>query len=617
MKDWFETLRIRAIIHNLPYGITVQDKKGNLVYLNHAAARLMGYASSDRVMRLASNDLLSKFVMTDANNNAFPVNELPGRKALVTGQMQSEIIRFRKLRSKKEFWTYVVAMPIKNALHKTTGVINTLMDFTSYEQNRLIYEQVAERENTLRLALDVGNMGIWDWDIPNDVFRWSDGQKPTYSLDHADKQGTFKQFLDHIHPDDRTSVRKGILQAKANRGKYEGEFRIPVPRQGIHWMYKKGEVLNDGKGNPVRMIGVGLDITKRKANELMLLETKQKFQAIFDSAADAMIIADTKLRILEANSAALSLFSRPENAIVGILLTTLVERDAEKEFKRQWKQALHMGSLQNELLTTNIHGKRLTLEYSVRTKFLPNQHLFIIRDITKRIDENRRREHLLGLASHELRTPLASIKAFIEITKRLIKKSGDSATGSYLSKIDEKVDAVTRLTNDLLDIARIRDNRLELFYETFAFRPFMEDVVTDMQLTVPTHRLILQCKTDVDITGDKLRIEQVLINVIKNAVRYSPKADKVIIRVRKKSDNVIISVQDFGVGIAQKEYKHIFQMFYKIDAQTGKRIYGIGVGLYIAQTIVVSHGGKIWVESKPGKGSIFYISLPVSHTPSI
>lgn len=589
---------LRPILDAFLYGITVQNASGDLVYMNQAAAQLMGFSSQKTPLRKGADGVRSGFLMYDAEGNHFPADRLPGRLVIKTHTPHTATIRFRKPPSTKDHWTLVTAVPVFTG-DTLEGVVNVLHDYTKHARSDALHKQVQEHENTLRMALDVANMGVWDWEIPGNTFSWSDGTKPRRSLTRGNKQGTFRQFLNHIHVKDREAVRRVILDAGKKRGKFEAEFRIPGRGKSHRWMLKRGEILTDKKGRPARMIGVGMDSTRQKKMEAELAEGNRKFRAVFNSTNVAMFITDTRLRILESNTAASRLFFPS--------LRSLSRLGVPEEVSTL--------NGDNELIITTKEGVTKTLEYRVHPSFLPGKHLFVFHDITSRADEDQRREHLLGIASHELRTPLASIKAFIALLKRKYLKKEYEGMTAYIEKIDETSDSVVRLVNDFLDIARIRENRLELYREQIDLNTLVRELAADLQLTIPTHTLHVRGTISTPVEADRQRISQVLINIIKNAVKYSPDADSVIIRLSDRNGSPRISIRDFGIGIEKSEQKKIFRMYYKVHAKSHKRIYGLGAGLFIARTIMERHNGSIKIQSKPGEGSTFHIDLPISSKP--
>lgn len=218
---------------------------------------------------------------------------------------------------------------------------------------------------------------------------------------------------------------------------------------------------------------------------------------------------------------------------------------------------------------------------------------------------------MLGIASHEFKTPLASIKIFTQILQKQLRHTRSKQYLLYLAKIDHQINKLTKMVSDLLDIERIKAGRLEVLREIFEFDEMVKETIEELQPAFGTHKIVLQGKANRYIMGDKGRISRVLINLISNAVKYSPGKNRVIISVSSTSRSVTVGVQDFGIGIPPEQKDKIFEPFSKASSSDNKKIPTTGLGLYISSELVKVHGGKIWVESTQSKGSTFYITLPL------
>ncbi len=230
----------------------------------------------------------------------------------------------------------------------------------------------------------------------------------------------------------------------------------------------------------------------------------------------------------------------------------------------------------------------------------------------ERMQFEKRKDEFLSIASHELRTPLTSITSFTQLLKKQSEQKQDNQSTLYLTKIDGQLTKLNNLIGTLLDITKINSGKIDYLDEQCQIGELTKEVIDDFQIvTTSKHKIALFGETNAIITADKYRIEQVLTNLLSNAVKYSPEADKIIINIQSDGTTVTISVQDFGVGISKSEQNRIFDRFYQGDGKKDDFPGGLGLGLYISSEIVKRHGGKIWVESTKGKGSTFFLSLPL------
>jgi two-component system, chemotaxis family, CheB/CheR fusion protein len=266
----------------------------------------------------------------------------------------------------------------------------------------------------------------------------------------------------------------------------------------------------------------------------------------------------------------------------------------------------------------------------------PERILFVLVsavEITEQVQARQELEQLghlkddfLSFATHELRTPLTAILGNVQILEKVMRRQTASLSAeeeqrlsldqglTMLDRITQQVSKMNKLIEEMLDATRMRGNVFELEYtERVDFVVLTRRVVE--QFPHADHRVTLKTNEESIVgTADEGRVEQVLNNLISNALNYSPKDKPVAVTVEGHANNpdeVLISVHDEGQGVSEEEQSHIFDRFYRVHAQGQGKVEGLGLGLYIAHEIVVQHGGRIWLESKPGQGTTFYISLPL------
>lgn len=175
-----------------------------------------------------------------------------------------------------------------------------------------------------------------------------------------------------------------------------------------------------------------------------------------------------------------------------------------------------------------------------------------------------------------------------------------------------QLNKLTTLISDLLDISRMQSGKLALREEPFDLDALIEEAVENVQATTMTHHLSIEGRTNALVFGDKERLEQVFVNLLTNAIKYSPRTEKVMIHLFRDEERkeAVVSVQDFGIGIDKTHHEKIFERFYQVTDPEEKTYPGLGIGLYISGEIVARHHGRMWVESSKGKGSTFFVALP-------
>ncbi|MDP9046907.1 MAG: HAMP domain-containing histidine kinase, partial [Bacteroidota bacterium] len=219
--------------------------------------------------------------------------------------------------------------------------------------------------------------------------------------------------------------------------------------------------------------------------------------------------------------------------------------------------------------------------------------------------ENKKDE-FLSIASHELKTPLTSIKAFNQLMNRA---NSDPKLAGFISKSAEHIYRLERLISDLLDVTKINAGKMNYMSEPFSFRQLLVSSIENMQYNT-THQIVLESSPGITFTGDQIRLEQVMNNLLSNAIKYSPKGNKILVNSKVQHNNIVVSVQDFGIGIATENLDKLFDRYYRVD-NTAMRFEGLGLGLFISSEILKRHNGSFWIESEPEKGATFYFRLPL------
>ncbi len=226
----------------------------------------------------------------------------------------------------------------------------------------------------------------------------------------------------------------------------------------------------------------------------------------------------------------------------------------------------------------------------------------------------RLKDEFISIAAHELKTPLTTLKGYNQLLTEHLKINHDKKALGYTLKMVAPINNLTRLISDFFDVSKIQAGKLDLQKELFEFDDLVREVVEDMQQLSPKHKIILSGKTKKQVLADRYRIDQVIINLISNAIKFSPKANKVQVSLATDQKSVNLTVRDFGIGILKRDLEKVFKRFFQANTQIRQSVGGLGLGLYISSEIIKQHDGRIWVSSVKGKGSAFSFSLPINQT---
>lgn len=233
-------------------------------------------------------------------------------------------------------------------------------------------------------------------------------------------------------------------------------------------------------------------------------------------------------------------------------------------------------------------------------------------DITEQKILQQQKDNFIGIASHELKTPVTSLKAYTQILERMMLKKGDAREAAMISKMDGQLNRLTDLIGDLLDVTKINSGMIQFNNREFDFNELVLELLDDLQRTTDKHKLIDKLEPVGLIFGDKERLGQVIVNLITNAIKYSPESDQIYIRSSLSDTELTFSVQDFGIGISQTNIDKVFEQFYRVSGELQHTFPGLGLGLYISAEIIKREGGKIWLTSEEDKGSTFYFAIPLN-----
>jgi len=350
---------------------------------------------------------------------------------------------------------------------------------------------------------------------------------------------------------------------------------------------------------------------------------RERLDAIFRHMSEPVLVFDRQARLVLMNQAAEDLL-RPKGIRLGDSAAEFYVKTAITDTRgrplRPEETAMHRA----------LRGERVdNREEDLPLPAGPTRHLLVSaaplgepgrvegavvvwRDITYIKELERMRAEFLSMVSHELRSPLTSILGYAQLIQRELAKGGPPADlQARLNTIVEEARRVNRMVEDLLDASRAEVGRLALTKQAVDLGELIRKTVAEMATLAPDHRFHTEIPPDAPrVPADAGRIEQVLRNLLGNAVKFSLPGTLVTVGLRPEPQRVVVWVSDQGRGIAREDIETLFVPFHRIHEPGGREVKGVGLGLFISRSIVEAHGGDMWVESELGKGSTFYFSLP-------
>ena len=339
-----------------------------------------------------------------------------------------------------------------------------------------------------------------------------------------------------------------------------------------------------------------------------LTSERAKLSAVLNQMTDGVMIVDVDGRVQLLNPAAERIFQIKESAGLG---RSIVEVIRYHQLVELWRKAK---AGERESITLEIGAQHLFLQVvaiPLKTAF-SGSIMVLFQDLTQMRRLETVRRDFISNVSHELRTPLASLKALAETLQEGALEDPPAAR-RFIIRMETEIDNLTQLVNELLELSRIESGKVPLSFHRIQPCDLLRPATERMALQAERAGLELQldCLPELPaVFADPDRITQVLINLIHNAVKFTPPGGKITVSAYEDGDHIVFFVRDTGVGIARKDLTRIFERFYKADrARSGG---GTGLGLSIARHMIESHGGYIWAESEEQVGSTFYFSLPIA-----
>jgi PAS domain S-box-containing protein len=330
---------------------------------------------------------------------------------------------------------------------------------------------------------------------------------------------------------------------------------------------------------------------------------------------ERVVILNPELKVINATASFIAYFALDSHIIDGINFFQIMPVGLDLvQLRASIDAALKANNFHNTFEVAYSHpqlGQR-TLLVKPRRIYQPPNILFSLEfvDLTEEKSIMQEKDVFISIASHEIRTPISVIKAYGQILGRELKEA-KPIIKSAVQKINEQINSMNLLINALLDTTKLTTGKLVLDPEVFNLSTLVHEIAESFRLTQTSHEIIIENDVDSIVFADKIRTGTVVTNLVSNAIKYSPAANQVIINIDQLNHHVRVSVQDFGLGIAEAEQGKLFQRFGRTESIRKTRIPGTGLGLHLASEIIKMQGGEISFTTEEGKGSSFFFTLPL------
>lgn len=497
-------------------------------------------------------------------------------------------------------------------------LIGTMLDVTDEKTRE---EELKESVELFETMADNVPAMIWmsGTDKFDDYFNKTWLEFTGRTLEEESNEG----WLHDVHPDDVQKCIETYNTSFKEQKSFYTEYRLRRHDGEYRWISDNSVPRFSPEGDFMGFISACIDIDDQKRFREKIQESELLFKTISNASPAALWMTNEKEGNVFVSDTWLKWTGKDFNEVIHRgWIDSVIEEDKEnvlKKFREAFKQQKYFNA---EFRFTRADGGiRWALTegypyYDFNERF--SGYAGSVTDITEIKKLEQRKDDFIKMASHELKTPITSINGYVQLLLNIYNESDDQKLNlskptvkSSLYTISKQVAKLTRLVSELLDLSKIESGRLELHKTKFDLADLVEETVQDVRHTTSKHAIIVNNEFKGEIFADKDRISQVIMNLLTNAIKYSPNADRVEVFVGGNGHTATIRVRDYGIGIHKKDQHRVFERFYRAEGKSEQTFPGFGIGLFIASEIIQRHHGNIEVNSAAGKGAEFTVTLPV------
>jgi PAS domain S-box-containing protein len=412
--------------------------------------------------------------------------------------------------------------------------------------------------------------------------------------------------------DQKKGLPEKELQAVLNKGQGADNNYLVAKDKTVIWVSGESILVKNDEGK-VSILKIIQNIHQQKISEISLQRLNEFNETILGSIEDAVIVLDENMNVVKANEAFSKLFKNEADVQKMNFAELIRPYDVFEELQNNIKNAIRSGkgfsNISIEMETSS--GEKRVFDVScslMQHTAWENNLLLVIHDITVLKQVEREREDVIGFVAHELRNPLANLVLCNEIMSEAIKENNQEEINDMLQRSKNNVARLNKMIAELYDATRMNSGNLKLDISIFNFEDMIKEAIETVEVLQPSYNIVVKGDGNIEVSGDRYRLIQVVTNYLSNGIKYSNGRTDVILTMFHDDKTATVSVKDEGLGISPKQLPYIFERFFR--AEKTKNLEGIGLGLYLCRQIIHEHKGRVWVESEEGKGSTFYFSIP-------
>jgi PAS domain S-box-containing protein len=659
--------QLDAILRGVEDAILVQDPEGIPVYVNDAAARMVGFPSAEALMLKPPKEVLRRLVISDERGRPVGFNDLPMSEALRGVRPSVKVLYIRVPATGEERWVINKASPIFGNNGEVTHAVTIATDITESKHTeqalRFLNDATRKLSSSLDFETTLKNMAklpvpyLADYCLV-DVLKddWQISRAFAYVVTGRTGQGDRRLKWYPLHQDpppyilqtlrrgkplmlnsatlppqadprsevasltglDKRNLGEAMVLPLKTRGKTIGSVTL-VSESKRHYTESDLALAEE----LVRSCAAAIE-TARLYQEAQ--DQRFAVQAVLDSITEGVLVLDSDLYILRANAFTRRLLGERKGSLEGQFFSNVLHLTEESgselyDLVLGVRKSVEQREVSNyENIWLNARGdRRIPIALTVAPHIGGNGKtrsgacILLIRDMTEHREVNALRESIISLVSHELRTPLTHIKGFADSLLQTDVEWDDATRMDFIRSIDREADRLTKLVNDILEMSRVQSGKLPMKMSAAEPAEIVNAAINQAKPFLAGHQVQTQfARRSPLVAVDPMRIERVLVNLLENAAKYSEPGTVIKVQVMRRGREVVFSVSDQGVGIPTASSDAIFQRFVRLRNPKTQSKPGTGLGLALCKAIVEFHGGRIWVESEMGKGSVFFFTLPIA-----
>lgn len=550
---------------------------------------------------------------------------------LITWLFQSGVLVFTGILLYWTFGQFTALLQQARSQEQSLAQRNAALECEIAERNKA-EKALHASEQRLKLAMQVARMGTWDWNLVTDEDNWDEKTHQLFDVPLGEFEPSVDSFSAQVDSADKDAVAQMLAACRETGAPFDLEYRVRHRDGQTRWLHSLGHTYFDEAGKPHFMVGIVQDITERKDAETALRASEQRLKLAMQMARMGMWDWNIETDVEIWDEMTHALFGVPVGAFNTTMdvFAALVDPDDQQAVDEMVSICRDTGApfdMQYRLVRAD--GQRRWMHSLGQIYFdsegKPQHMVGVVQDITERkqaeqqqLDLALERErvqllkNVLHTMSHDLKTPLAAINTSLYLLERA---TSDEQRQPRIDSIKEQVTQLDKLIQDILTLARL-DHTPQLKVDSVDLNGLIESAVHLLRASAERKHIGVQLTLASDIepvAADRGEIQRVLVNLIENAINYTPEEGSVRVRSSISNDSATIEISDTGIGIHADDLPNIFDRFYRANDARAAVEGGTGLGLAIVKQIIDMHSGSIEVESQRGRGTTFRVKLPLHH----